>query len=557
MAGRQSPRGLGRVGGTPAEISVAANPGARPDRRFAALAVLCVSILIVNLDNTILNVALPTLVRKLDASSSDLQWIVDSYAMVFAGLLLVGGSLGDRFGRKQLFLVGLTIFACGSIGAAFSGSVVQLITWRAVMGGGAALTMPATLSIINSIFSDPGERARAIGLWAGTSGIGIAIGPIAGGLLLAHFWWGSVFFVNVPIAVAGAIAAFFLVPNSRNPAAARPDPGGGLLSMVGLGLILWAIIEAPTAGWSSATVIATGIAGLAVVALFIAWEARSTHPMLNLAFFHAHRFSAATASLSLGVFGLFGALFVQTQFLQFDLHLTAIEAGVRILPIAAVVAVAAPLSSFVVRAIGSKLTATAGLLAIAGGLLETALVAAPATTYAEVVPGMLLIGLGAGLVMPTATDAVVGSLPPGEAGVGSATNGVSIQVGGALGVAVIGSLLSTRYQRHLATALHLQPLPHAALQTALGSIGGALEVAQRLPGTASIALVHAASAAFMSGVGVSLVVGAGVALLGALVALVSLPARPPAVEEPVRPGHRLTPHAAPAAKPGRTTAARG
>ncbi|HEY5277168.1 MAG TPA: MFS transporter, partial [Coriobacteriia bacterium] len=338
--------------------------------RWGALGVLCVSILVVNLDNTILNVALPTLVRKLNATSSELQWIVDSYAMVFAGLLLIGGSLADRFGRKRLFLIGLAIFGCGSIGAAFSGSVASLIAWRAVMGAGAALTMPATLSIINDLFRDPRERSRAIGLWAGTSGIGIAIGPIAGGLLLARFWWGSVFFVNVPIVVAGAIGALLLVPDSRNPNAARPDPVGGLLSMLGLGCVLWAIIEAPTRGWSSTRVVGVGVAGLAVLAMFVAWEVRSDHPMLNLRFFRSRRFSAATSSLSLGVFALFGALFVQTQFLQFDLHLSAIGAGVRILPIAAVVAVTAPLSAFIVRLVGSKVTASAGLLAIGGRLLE-------------------------------------------------------------------------------------------------------------------------------------------------------------------------------------------
>ena len=502
--------------------------------RWAALAVLCVSILVVNLDNTILNVALPTLVRKLGATSSELQWIVDAYAMVFAGLLLVGGSLADRFGRKRLFLIGLTVFAAGSVGAAFSGGVWALVSWRAVMGAGAALTMPATLSIINDLFREPRERARAIGLWAGTSGIGIAIGPIAGGLLLAHFWWGSVFFVNVPIVAAGIVGATLLVPESRNLHAARPDPGGGLLSILALGCILWAIIEAPTHGWTSTRVISVGLAGLAILSLFVAWEARSDHPMLNLRFFKARRFSAATSSLSLGVFALFGALFVQTQFLQFDLHLSAIEAGVRILPIAAVVAVTAPCSTLLVRYLGSKVVAGSGLLAIAGGLLEISLVSGAATTYAQVVPGMILIGLGAGLVMPTATDAVIGSVPRGDTGVGSATNGVAIQLGGALGVAVIGSILSTRYQHNLRAALTGSRIPAAAMHTALGSIGGALDAAARLPGAAGAELVRSAGPAFMSGVNVSLAVGAAVALAGTIVALIALPSRPkqPAEADP-------------------------
>ncbi len=495
-------------------------------RRWPALAVLCVSILIVNLDNTILNVALPTLVRKLNATSSELQWIVDSYAMVFAGLLLVGGSLADRFGRKWLLLIGLAIFAGGSVGAAFSGSVGQLIAWRAVMGSGAALTMPSTLSIINDLFRDPRERSRAIGLWAGTSGIGIALGPIAGGVLLAHFWWGSVFFVNVPIVIAGAIGALLVVPNSKNPHAARPDPVGGILSMLGLGCILWAIIEAPTRGWSSPRVIDVGIAGLAVLAVFVAWETHSDHPMLNFGFFRSRRFSAATSSLSLGVFGLFGALFVQTQFLQFDLHLSAIQAGLRILPIAAVVAIAAPCSTLIVRSVGSKVTASTGLMAIAGGLLELSLVSSPTTTYSQVIPGMLLIGLGAGLVMPTATDSVIGSVPRGDAGVGSATNGVSIQVGGALGVAVIGSALSTRYRDHLSAMMAGQHVPGVVAHTALGSLGGAIGIATKLPGAAGAELVAAAGSAFMSGVGLSLAIAAFVALAGVVVALLALPSRP-------------------------------
>ena len=223
----------------------------RGGHRWAMLVVVCASALIVNVDNTILNVALPTLVRKLAATSSELQWIVDSYAMVFAGLLLVGGSLADRFGRKRFFLIGLTVFAAGSIGAAFSGSVDVLIGWRAVMGAGAALTIPPSLSIINDVFRDRAERARAIGVWAGTIGLGIAIGPIAGGLLLARFWWGSVFLVNVPIVIAAFAGAVVLVPDSKNPAAGRPDPGGAVLSITGLGLLLWAIIEAPARGWAS------------------------------------------------------------------------------------------------------------------------------------------------------------------------------------------------------------------------------------------------------------------------------------------------------------------
>jgi MFS family permease len=302
--------------------------------RWLALTVLCVSILVVNLDNTVLNAALPTLVRDLRATSSQLQWILDAYALVFGGLLLVAGSLAERVGRKRTFLAGLVAFAGGSAWAAFSGSVGVLIGARTSMGIGAALMMPSTLSIITDMFRDAGQRQRAIGVWAGTSGVGFALGPIVG-LLLAHFWWGSVFLINVPIAVAGVLCALPLVPDSKNPAALRPDLAGAVLSIAGLGLVLWAIIEAPVHGWSSATAIGAGAAGLAVLVVFTAWERASTHPMLKLAFFRNPSFSAAAGSNGLALFGLARALFVLTQFLQFDLGYSALQAGVRMLPIAA------------------------------------------------------------------------------------------------------------------------------------------------------------------------------------------------------------------------------
>ncbi len=497
-------------------------PGAH---RWAALLVVCVAALIINVDNTILNVALPVLVRELHATSSELQWIVDSYAMVFAGLLLVGGSLADRLGRRRLFLAGLLVFAGGSIGAAFSGSVHLLIAWRAVMGAGAALTIPSSLSIINDLFRDPRERARAIGGWGGTIGLGIAIGPIAGGLLLARFWWGSVFMVNVPIAIAGLIGALVLVPGSKNPSADRPDPGGALLSITGLGLLLWAIIEAPTAGWTSGEVVAVGLASIAVLGAFVAWEAHSRHPMLQLGFFSERRFSVAAAAEGLGTFGLLGALFLQTQFLQFDLGYSPLQAGLRILPIAALLAVSAPLSSLVARFIGIKLTVATGLAAIAAGLLQVSAVSGPAATYGDIVPGMLLIGLGAGLLLPTATNSVVGSVPYGDSGVGSASNAVALQVGGALGVAVIGSVMSTRYQDHMTAALAGRHVPAAISHTILGSLGGALAVAKAAGGVTGALLAHAARGAFMSGSEMAMGVGAGVALGGAVLVLACLPSR--------------------------------
>ena len=492
--------------------------------RWLALTVLCISILMVNLDNTVLNVALPTLVRDLHASSHQLQWIVDAYALVYGGLLLVGGSLADRVGRKRTFMAGLAAFAGGSAWAAFSGSVSVLIAARASMGIGAALMMPSTLSIITDMFHDGAQRQRAIGLWAGTSGVGFALGPIIGGVLLAHFWWGSVFLINLPIAVVGLLCAVPLVPDSRNPAALRPDLAGAALSVAGLGLVLWAIIEAPVYGWSSGLVIGAGVAGMAVLAGFVAWERATSHPMLNLRFFRERSFSAPIASLGLAMFALVGALFVQTQFLQFNLGYSPLQAGVRMLPIAAAIAVISPLSSIVVRIAGSKLTIAAGLALIGGGLWQVSY-ATTGWTFTSILPGMILTGIGAGLVIPAVSGSVMSSLPREHTGVGSATNGVFIQVGGALGVAVIGSLLSTRYQDQMTAAMAGLRVPHAIADTITGSIGGALAVAAQVGGAVGHLLTQAARAAFVSGADLGMLTAAVVVLAGCVLALVTVPAR--------------------------------
>lgn len=507
----------------PLRVPPASPHGSYP-RRWLALAVLCVSLLIVNLDSTVLNVALPTLVRDLHATDSQLQWIVDSYVMVFAGLLLVMGSLADRLGRKRVFLAGLAAFTAGSAWAAFSGSVGVLIGARASMGIGAAMMMPSTLSIITDCFRDAGERQRAIGFWAATSGAGVALGPIVSGLLLARFWWGSVFLINVPIAIAGLALALPLVPDSKNPAAKRPDFVGALLSISGLGLLLWAIIDAPAHGWTSSLVIGTGLAGLAILVLFAAWEWASSHPMLDLSFFRDRRFSGAVTSVGMLTFGLYGALFVLTQFLQFQLGYSALQAGLRMVPAAAAIAVVAPVSALAVRLAGSRITLASGLLMIAGGLawISTASVT---TSYLDTLPGVFLLGIGAGLAMPCGTALVMGSLPQEHTGVGSATNGTFLQVGGALGVAVIGSLLSTRYQGNVSSALAGQPVPAAALHTILGSVGGALAVAARVGGPLGAALAHVARAAFVSGADLGLRTAAAVGAVGALLALVVLPSR--------------------------------
>jgi EmrB/QacA subfamily drug resistance transporter len=504
-----------------------AAPAAGPERgsrRWLALAVLCVTLLMVTLDNTVLNVALPTLVRDLNASTTELQWIVDAYVLVFAGLLLVSGSLADRVGRKKVFCAGLLAFAAGSAWAAFSGSTGMLIAARASMGIGGATMMPSTLSLVTSIFTEPAQRQRAIGLWAGTSGIGIALGPIVGGLLLAHFWWGSVFLINVPIAILGFVLALWLIPESRSLAARRVDLPGAALSIAGLGLLLWALIEAPVRGWTSVRVLAALACGVAVLAVFVFWENRTTHPMLSLSFFSRRAFSGAVTSVGLTMFGLFGALFLLTQFLQFSLGYSALASGVRVLPAAGAIAIIAPLSTLMLRVTSPRYAVAAGLLCIAGGLWQIS-GADAASTYTTILPGMILLGVGAGFTIPTATGSVMGSLPGGDTGVGAATNGAFLQTGGALGVAIIGSLLNTRYTDNINATLAPYHVPSAIMGTIRGSLGGALQVSARVGGQLGAELTHVAKAAFVSGMDLGLLTGAAVTLAGCLIALAVLPGR--------------------------------
>jgi len=498
-----------------------ARPGAR---RWATLAVLSLSLLVVSLDNTILNVALPAMVRAMHASSSELQWIVDSYAIVFAGLLLVAGSLGDRIGRKWVFMAGLAVFAAGSATSAFSGTPDRLIAARAFMGIGAAAVMPSTLSILTNVFTEPDERALAIGVWSGTTGLGVALGPLAGGWLLARYWWGSVFLVNVPIAVVAIVAALWLVPNSKDRASKHPDPVGASLSIVGMGLLLWGIIEAPTRSWSSPLVLGALAGALGVLTCFAVWERRSTHPMLELSFFRSRRFSAAMGAMGLVIFALMGGLFILTQYLQFSLGYTAFETGWRIAPIAAVLLVAAPLSTVLVRRLGTKPVVFVGMILVATGLGLLSRVTVHGT-YLDAMPAFFLMGSGTGLAFAPCTEAVMGSLPLDRTGVGSATNSAALQTGGALGVGLLGSLLNTRYEARLTPTLLRHAVPGSVAHVITGSLGGALAVAQQAGASLGPQLAAAARGAFVSGMDLAVGVGAVVVAVAALVVLAVLPNR--------------------------------
>ena len=372
------------------------------ERRWWALAVMCMSLLVIGLDNTIINVALPALVRDLHASTSSLQWIVDGYTLVFAGLLLTTGSLGDRFGRKGALSTGLGLFGLGSLTSAFASSATMLIFTRAFMGIGAALIMPATLSLLTNVFPAH-ERGRAIGIWSGVSGIGIVVGPLAGGWLLEHFWWGSVFLINVPVTLVALVAGRFLLPTSKDPAAPRLDPVGALLSITGLVALLWSIIQAPTRGWGAPAVVVGFGLGAVVLAAFVAWELTCDHPMLDVRFFRNRRFSAANAAITMVFFAMFGASFLITQYLQTVLGFSAFSAGLRLAPMALTMLLVAPLSPRLVERIGTKVVVGTGLLLAAVGLFVVSGVPV-SDGYVRLVAGMVVLAVGMGLVMAPATE---------------------------------------------------------------------------------------------------------------------------------------------------------
>jgi EmrB/QacA subfamily drug resistance transporter len=494
-------------------------------RRWVVLGVMCLSLLLIVMDNTIVNVALPTLQRELGASTSQLQWVVDAYILVFAGLLLTMGSLGDRFGRRGALAIGLAVMGIGSIASSFADSANHLIATRALMGVGAALIMPATLSIITNVFTDRRERAQAIAIWAATAGVAVAIGPVTGGWLLEHFWWGSVFLVNVPVVIVALVLGQLFVPTSRDPAAPPIDVRGALLSITGLVALVWAIIEGPN-GWTDPTVLgAFGVAAV-LLAAFVAWERHTPTPMLDINFFRNARFSAASGALMLTFFAMFGSLFLLTQFLQSVLGYTALQTGVRLLPMAVVQMVVAPLSARIVERVGSKVVVATGLTVGAVGLLIASRLTAGAS-YPEVLLSLVVLAVGLALVMPPATESIMGSLPPAKAGVGSAVNDTTREIGGALGVAVLGSVMSSTYRPRVSDAISGFPIPTAQAHAITDQVGAAIQAAQTLGGAPGRALADVASKGFADGMSIAFVIGAAALALGALIVALYLPARAP------------------------------
>ena len=507
-------------------------------QRWLILAVLCLSLLVIIVDNSILNVAIPTLVRELDATNSQLQWMVDSYTLVFAGLLLTAGSLGDRFGRRGALQTGMVIFGLGSLASALADSANQLIFTRGVMGIGAALIMPATLSIITNVFP-PEERGRAIGMWAAIAGVATALGPITGGFLVEHFYWGSIFLVNVPIVVVALLAGFFLIPTSRDPSKPPLDPVGALLSIVGLVTLVYAIIQAPEKGWTSASTLGAFAIALVVLGAFWVWESRTAHPMLETSFWSNPRFSAASGGIMLLFFAMFGSIFLLTQYFQFVMGYSALEAGVHLLPMAITMLVVAPSSARIVERFGTKAVVGTGL-GLAGFALATftGLPAQDISYPRDVLWRLVLMALGMALTMAPATESIMGSLPRAKAGVGSAMNDTTRQVGGALGVAIIGSVMSSVYAPKVAEVMHAAGLSGEPVAVAQDGLGQALSIAAGLPHEVGLEVADGARAAFVDGLHHGVLIAAAAALIGSVVAWRYLPAHEsPAGELEASPDH--------------------
>ena len=489
------------------------------ERRWWILVSLAVSLLIVIVDDTIINVALPTLQRELGASATALQWIVDAYIVVFAGLLLTMGSLGDRFGRKRFLQLGLLVFAGASLMGAYAPSTGWLIGARSLMGVGGALIMPSTLSILVDVFPRE-ERVKAIGIWTGVASLGIPLGPIVGGWLLEHYWWGSAFLLNLPIAAVAFVAGAVLLPESRDPAPPRPDVPGLGLSIVALTALVYGIIEAPADGWTSGAVL--GALALAVVAgaAFVVRERRTPEPIVDLRLFRNPRLAWGTVAMTLAGLAIGGLAFELTQFLQFVQGYSPLDAGLRFLPIAIGFGIASPVTQHVVPRLGTARTVAAALggAAIVYGALAFA---GAETSYWLIGIPLFLIGLGLGAAFVPATDAVMAAMPAANVGLGSAINDTGRQVGAALGVGILGAIANAAYRSGIGDATAALPGPVAA--EAERSVGSALHIASGM-GPAGEGLRDAAVRASVDGFGFAMAAGAVLLAAGAAAVLRKLPA---------------------------------
>jgi EmrB/QacA subfamily drug resistance transporter len=507
---------------------MSAPPAPPATRRWGVLLVLCLSVLLVSVDNTIVNVALPTIGRELSASTSDLQWVVDGYTLAFAALLLLGGALGDRFGRRRVLELGLVAFAVTSLLASLADSTGQLVAGRAAMGVSAAAIYPATLALLVTTFTERRERATAIGIWSAVTGLSVAIGPVTGGLLLEHFPWGSVFLVNLPLAAIAVVAGRLLLTESADPRRRRFDLVGAAASIAGIGLLVWTTIEAPGRGWHSAGTLGSYLAAAVALAFFIVWELHHPAPMLDARLFGDPRVSVGSGAIALAFFSLFGFIFLITQYFQTVRDYDTLAAGLATLPFALVIGATSPLAILAMRVLGTKLVVAAGLLTMAAGFALAAGTGLDSEYWGRVVCSMVLMAAGLGLVTGPATEAVMGALRSEEAGAGSAVNDTVREVGGTLGVAVVGSVMSTVYGPAVIDALSAAGAPAAAADSAADSVFAGLAVAAQLPGEVTVAVQQS----FLDGVSAGSWVAAAASAAGALVVLAFLPARHRAAAEP-------------------------
>lgn len=454
-------------------------PAERMDRPYArrwwALLVLCLSLLIIVMANTALTVAAPDMTADLGLNSADLQWVIDGYTVPYAALMLLLGAIGDKYSRRGALVLGLVVFAGGSVFGYLADSATTVIAARAVMGAGAAMIMPATLSLLASTFPRA-ERAKAITLWTATAGLAIAAGPLVAGALLADHGWSSTFLINVPIAVLAMLGAFVLVPPSKAADRGRIDYGGGLLSVVWIAALVYMIIEGPHFGWGVKAVTAAVVAGAGLVA-FIVWELRHPRPLLDVRRFTNRGFAGSNLAVALFFLAVFGAFYYLTQHLQFVLGYDALDTGLRMLPLAGAVFVGAALTGFLTPRVGMKWTVTAGMV---GGTAALALLTQvdAGSSYGDFVAPLIVLGLSIGLALSPCTDAIMGAFPESELGVGGAVNDTSLELGGSLGIAILGSLLATSYSGHLSDATAGSKLPASSLSTAQDSVGAGYAVAQ-------------------------------------------------------------------------------
>lgn len=481
------------------------DPAAGHPRRWSILSVLCLSLLVLVVDNTVLNLAIPSLMRDLSATLADVQWMIDAYILVFAGGLLTAGSLSDRYGRRRALIIGLVLFGLASLLATMAQSPWQLIAARAFMGAGGALLMPSTLSIMFTVFP-PEEQRKAMAAWSTVAMVGVIAGPTVGGVLLDHFWWGSVFLLNVPIAVVAIVAAFVLMPESRGPAR-RPDPLGAVLTLIGMSALVWAIISIPAKGWSSAEVIGGLVGGVLVLTVFAVWERRIEHPMVPLAIFRDRNFSGASFSIVLLSFTAGGLLLALTQYLQFVLGYSPLKAGLALLPYAVAAAMFNTLGATLGKRLSDRTLIVAGLLVVAAGFALLTTVTAT-SGYGPLIAGFLVMGIGGGLAGPAAYTSLMRAVPAEHRGVGSAMNDTVQQTGVAFSVAVLGSVLAAAYSA---------ALPDSVPEQARGSIADTLAIGPAFAG--------AAREAFTQAMTIAMVVGVAGAVAGAVVAFLVLPRR--------------------------------